>query len=193
MFGWPSVARMLLARRAICVFNLVVWPWPLSLTRMIVGSWYRGQGARQNVETEIGWGKRGFLAGLCFAHAALDAPTNSCGPACIRKRAEPWNHQVEMTSSPAKFPLRTDLTPPDRLGTRCRTWLAVYDPVRPRTGGRFEVKYRLPVNRSCRQHLPGHEMMRNRCPAGRPGGCMSMRICGRDLWPDSPALPLGPD
>lgn len=52
------------------VFNLLVWPWPLSLTLIIVGSWHRWQGTRQNVETEIGWGKRGVLAGLCFARTA---------------------------------------------------------------------------------------------------------------------------
>ena len=50
----PWVAHMLLARLAIFVFNLLVWPLPLLLMLLIVGSWHHLQGAGQNVETEIG-------------------------------------------------------------------------------------------------------------------------------------------
>ena len=68
------------------VFNLLVRPWPLSLTRIIVGSWRRRQGARQNVETEIGSGKRGVLAGLCFARIArIRRPIP-----CFHSNSEGW-------------------------------------------------------------------------------------------------------
>jgi len=94
-YGWVAFGRShAFGTSDNSVFNLLVWPWPLSLILIIVGSWHRGQGARQNVETEIGWGKRGVLAGLCFARTARMRRPNLKHP-CDRER---WTDHERKTA-----------------------------------------------------------------------------------------------